>query len=252
MPPMASVGALVDVISDAFGIPRNAVLYPARRLQGAGLMSKGKRGVGGANMTARDAASLLIATTAHAPTLDAVQAFKEFAALKPAVHKYRNETIKTTEEEHGRWRGVPMSLPYLEALDGDHTVLDAVAALISLQADDWFSVADNILGPHKLHPMWQIWIEITGPRPRAMIGVSVNYDNGTKFTETIEYFELFKNDNNRYATHHEFIDAFTEHHTKRNAEFGRRDLQYTNRFSYDTVRMVGDLLKRSGDHTNAR
>lgn len=125
---MATTGDLAKSISVALGLPPNAVSYPLRCLRDAGLISKGKRGKGGAVVTPRDAASVLIAAVGGLPTKDVVESFQEYADL-PAG---------------GAWDLSDFPITALQALPSNHAFRDALVALIEAVAGGGLNAAVEI------------------------------------------------------------------------------------------------------------
>lgn len=78
---MATLSALVKVIADAQGLDENQVVWIARHLREAGLITQGGRGRGGAQMTAQDAVNLLIGVNAPGEPKDAPITLEQFGQL---------------------------------------------------------------------------------------------------------------------------------------------------------------------------
>ena len=77
---MAKLSDLISTLADAVDMPETTVGAYARRLRKAGKLSTGGRGFGGAEMTPRDAANLLIAVMSGSPTY-AVERVSAYGAL---------------------------------------------------------------------------------------------------------------------------------------------------------------------------
>lgn len=77
---MAKLSDLIPTLAEVVGMPDTAVGAYARRLRKAGKISSGGRGPGGAEMTPRDCANLLIAVMAGTPTY-AVERIRLFRSL---------------------------------------------------------------------------------------------------------------------------------------------------------------------------
>ncbi len=103
---------LAKHVATVLGLPETSVASHVRNLREAGLLTKTGRGITAARMTSRDAAHLLIATSASLNVKDSVRTVSEFGNL---VSFY------------GRSR---IALPTFRNLAADHTVLDALSALL--------------------------------------------------------------------------------------------------------------------------
>jgi hypothetical protein len=113
---MATLSNLVSVLAQATGVPEATVFAYGRFAREAGLISQAGRGLGGAQMTATDAANLLIAIGGTRVTREAGRAI---AALRPLegtvsffrepqlpleqwIHRYRSFSIEKTGYEEIR------------------------------------------------------------------------------------------------------------------------------------------------------
>jgi len=163
---MASPGQLARCISDILQIPQPTVTEIDRRLvtfrddHHDGLRSKAGRGKSAARVTARDAATLLIATLA-APVAGPVTV--------RAVDTYFTYAFLPLSNRHGE----DVGLPSLQALPDGHTFATAIETLIesavSGELQDAFAAhraepASAGFSPH-------VEISIVAPSPRADISV---------------------------------------------------------------------------------
>lgn len=119
---MASSGHLIATVSELLGCQESMVAYAYRLLREAGLVSKGGRGTAAAKVTPGDAAALVIATLGELPRLERLDAWKEFADAR------LDQPTATTDS--GPWGELAGYLDNLAALDCDHTLLQAVTALV--------------------------------------------------------------------------------------------------------------------------
>lgn len=122
---MARPGQLAEIISQAFHIELPTVREKARVLRNAGLMAKERGGRGPGSMSVRDATHLLLATTGTASVV---------GCTRPVESHGRSKT-------DGRW-SLNVRIPELIALAADHTLADALEALIqSVISGSFFDAA---------------------------------------------------------------------------------------------------------------
>jgi len=119
---MSSPGEFAKCVADALHVPEPTVAVHDRNLRTAGLRSKSGRGRGAAKVTARDAASLLVAVLGSEQVKDSADAVRRYgttgAQLRPADRKALNA----------------LGITELTALPRDHSFIDAVEALIESAA----------------------------------------------------------------------------------------------------------------------
>ena len=119
---MATPGELVETVAEALDIEAATVTQYDRVLAEAGLRSKGGRGTSAAKVTARDGANLLIAIMG-APLAGA--AVKDAARTCRAYGSLRLLPRPSDPKAFG-----PFGLLRLRSLPPDHTLIDAIEALI--------------------------------------------------------------------------------------------------------------------------
>lgn len=121
---MARLPALIDALATCDERPRGAIDHVARTLREAGLIQTTKRGRGAAEMTARDAAALVLGLYGLADASpNAIVQVQVLADLKRSSKATRN----------GSPSGEHDPLPdVLRPVAAAPTLLDAVAALIEL------------------------------------------------------------------------------------------------------------------------
>lgn len=153
---MARLPALVDAVAAADGRPRGAVDHVARAVREAGHIQTTKRGRGAAEMTALDAAALLIALYGSRDPASAVEALEAFAALP---HE---------RDPDREWAQVP---DWLVPVQRSRTCLQALGAVI--EATPRFTPFDGEMTDGvRLHvyfyrPRLGMRIELVNPsRPR--------------------------------------------------------------------------------------
>lgn len=153
--PMARPTQLVEGIARAFGVPEPTVMLHFRNLREAGLRGVSQRGRGAGNVTARDAAHLLLAVAGSPHVKNSVLPVE------------RNGRMMTSE---GAWRLTETPVAALQALRPDHTFADALEALVRAYVDDE-------------HNGIRIAISIREPTPWSSIEVMSHHpdDHGTPF-----------------------------------------------------------------------
>jgi hypothetical protein len=116
---MASPGQLVEALTEVLRLPRTTPLVHDRHLVVAGLRSKHGRGRGAAKVTPGDAARLLVAIIGSATLEDSVRTVERYAATRVAA------------SESGGSPYARLGIAELEALPKDHSLIDAVEAVIA-------------------------------------------------------------------------------------------------------------------------
>ena len=117
---MGTLSGLVKAIAVVQGLDENQVLWIARYLREAGLITQGGRGRGGARMTVSDAANLLIGVNAPGAPKDSaalVQAFRDLDLTFDALSDPDPDEWDASSEEVFR-RGSPFG-PALEHVIAD-------------------------------------------------------------------------------------------------------------------------------------
>jgi hypothetical protein len=124
---VASPGALVRKFSELLGIAEPTIVLHDRNLVVAGLRSKSGRGNSAAQMTARDAAHLLVAVLGSSHVKDSVETvrrYRETRFHKTASGGYDDNTVAA-----------------LRNLPPDHSFVDAIEALVAAAADGSLEIA---------------------------------------------------------------------------------------------------------------
>jgi hypothetical protein len=189
---MATSGQLIDTVQRCSGLPKNAVAYPYRVLRDKGVISKGKRGAGGAKVTARDAASILIAVGAWMPTRDVFQSWQaasnliadssEIGVPVDDEEAMNGKRIEYDYRNSGQFDTPLGQIPSLGSLDSQHSFFDCVTSLI-------IAVRDREI-PDLLTADQRISIEVaTIPtRPVSMVSIGLtSSSHGTVFEQTVRY-----------------------------------------------------------------
>lgn len=153
---MARLPALVDALAAADGRPRGAIDHVARAVREAGFIQTTKRGRGAAEMTAEDAAALLIALYGARDPASAAEAVQAFAALP---------RVRPTDRV---WKDLP---DWLASLQRARTCLQALSAVI--EATPRFKPLDGQLTDgvrfhvYIYRPRLGLQVELVNPaRPR--------------------------------------------------------------------------------------
>ena len=111
---MARLPALIDLLVSFGGVERRTFELMARVLREDGLLTQGKRGVGAAHVTARDAATLLLATMATNSPSAAPDVVRSFLAAQPD-HR-RLSASSALDREYQPLRSANNALEALERL----------------------------------------------------------------------------------------------------------------------------------------
>ena len=110
---MARSTELGECVAKVLGLRPTTTASHIRNLREAGLLTKTGRGITGAHMSARDAASLLIAATCSQDVKDSVDTIQRYGILPVSGGAIREEFF-----------------PALAALGEQHTLADVLAALL--------------------------------------------------------------------------------------------------------------------------
>lgn len=166
---VATPGELVRVVAASLGVPETLVLQADRKLSEAGLRSKGGRGRSSVRITARDAASLLIAIGAGSMAKDTVTTLKDYAGLPRAMRK-------TEPRPASGWDLSQMPVAPLKALPVEHDLASSLAALITAAADDTLARAALTLsevtaGNRGQGKLLDIEVRFLGPDPQGLITI---------------------------------------------------------------------------------
>jgi hypothetical protein len=163
---MGTLSGLVKTIAVVQGLDENQVLWIARYLREAGLISQGGRGRGGAKMTISDAVNLLIGVNApgapkDAPTL--VRTFRELRLTRDHLASQDPDEWDDSSEEPFR-RGSPFG-PAFESI-----VSGLVGREMSGLSDDVTSI--TLSGPS---PTAKIYSGYADPEKASDVGLSVEF-----------------------------------------------------------------------------
>lgn len=227
---MATPGELIKVVSDALGIPEATVTTYYRSLRETGWVTKGGRGASAAKMTPRDAAYLLIAAGGSRfekePAAKIVQSFEHVQAMHGAWREGSYDpaaTYQTTGDWNrtkGEWKFDGFALPRLTELPSEHSIGDALVALIQTAMDGGFETAHSAR-----HPDSDAWtmIEVSffGPKPAAGIEILITIPRVVRREEETAY-----------------LSTDPVHPNTPNG-----DLEIRRKFTWKTIYKVADLLK---------
>lgn len=232
---MATSGDLIQTLASVSGIPQATILTYYRSLREAGLVTKGGRGPSAARMKSRDAALLLIAAggarSEKEPAKKIVQDFMDVfvahtAQNTPIPIEGRPGVFESNwvEDDCGIWKFPNLAIPSLQGLGAQHSIIDALTALLDDAMAGAFDVA-----PH--------FMELTfyGPEPRAALEVSfvggyteqgvylltTRIENATTDSQTVESDLLFR--------------------------YGGGDCEMSRRFTHRTIHKIAKLLASNDD-----
>lgn len=224
---MATPAQLVKVVSDALGIPERTVIIHDRNLAKAKLRAVGGRGTGAAQMTARDAAHLLLAAAGSLAVKDSTKTIQ-----RPGHYVTRRDT----------WNLSFLPVPELVALPAGHTFLDALAALISAGVSGSFSqVVKERTGTEfeasDTRPRVTATVAIAGPMPSATIKIAlVSYDDeGLPSPDAFET-QIFDHAKPKGKGNLSRIPITTDQEL-------RSDLHYDFHFSFRTIEAIAKLIR---------
>lgn len=224
---MATPAQLVKVVSDSLGVPERTVIIHDRNLAKAKLRTVGGRGTGAAQMTAQDAARLLLATAGSLAVKDSTKTIQ-----RPGNYVTRRDT----------WGLSFLPIPELVALPAGHTALDALAAVISAGVSGSFhQVVKERTGVEfdasDVRPPVTVTVAIAGPTPSATIRVEVvSYDD--EGVPTPEAFEtkIYDHPKPKGKGNLARSPIATDQELK-------SDLHYNFHFSFRTIEAIAKLIR---------
>ena len=172
---MAKLSDLIPATASVLGVPEKTVAIYARHLREARLITTGGRGPGGADMTPRDCANLLIAIMGAEYAKDAAQVIKKY---RPIV----------AGRERISWRLPKMPLDALTQLPEHHQFGNALEALITAATDGSLEQALEVVSERvrELRSVFPLTfsVSIMGPVPVARISISA-----AEWSEEVTYSE---------------------------------------------------------------
>lgn len=234
---MAKSTELVNTIAEAIGtVPAPTVLLHDRALMEAGLRTKGKRGRGAADMTARDAANLLISVLASpiaGPSVaGSVDRWRQYAELRSDGGHVKTE--RGTQKLDSRWRLPGCEIEHLRMLPAGHSASEALTAIIASIGDRTFHRALGVAESDNLFT-WTSAVEVQMRFPVPSIDIT---------------FRTVVEGTPRVSERHTYYFAGSSE--AQSDEAGRRsqtgdlswsgDLQETRTISLETLRRLGFLI----------
>lgn len=164
---MAMASDLVAAVTRVTGVQSATVAQHARALREAGLIAKAGRGRRAAQMSARDAAALLIALMAGGPASRAPQN----VAIARAMDVYERDVDTVTELDPDVVRNIPPVF-----FEG-HTLFDLVEALISTASANPNCLVDIVTGQIYFYADYTaiVYVDIFTSRHPARTSFSVSY-----------------------------------------------------------------------------
>jgi len=183
-----SSGLLKVTLAQALHLPERKIDYPHRALQEAGMVSRGKRGRGGAGVTTRDAASTLVSVACSFIGDEVLKSVLDFSSM-PMVHtSYKAERSEDwVEVVGGSWQSKGFRIPRLQELPAGHSFIDALTAVIESARDDDFTAAIRDAYPNAADAFHTIDVTFGGPNPSGSIAIRL-YALGAVYLEEAAYF----------------------------------------------------------------
>jgi len=225
---VAKPGELAELIAEVFGAELPTVRQQARELRDHEFMAKEKGGRGAGSMTARDAAHLVVAAAGTKSVRDSVK----------VIHRPGQFISRA-----GKWKLAFLPLPELTALPSNHTLIDAVEALIEAGVSGSLQDAANAIEGtevdliNDLAPDTQIEVTLIGPMPSAAIkiGLLTRGDEGQPI-EDDDCQELHRYSGRESKGNLSGIDIATREELD-------IDLRSEFRFTHRTIMRIAQLLK---------
>jgi hypothetical protein len=219
---VASPGELVRKFSELLGIAEPTIVLHDRNLVVAGLRSKSGRGNSAAQMTARDAAHLLVAVLGSSHVKDSaetVRRYRETRFHKTAGSGYDDSNIAA-----------------LRNLPPDHSFVDAIEALVAAAADGSLEIAMyvNVGEVEEQKIGYTAIIEITAQTPRQLGDISIRGGGASG--------------HGRYALPNPFDQHLTLHEVdarkrKANDYYVESDLTQYRQVTDKTIIKLGQILR---------
>lgn len=234
---MAKSTELINTIAEAVGtVPAPTVLLHDRFLMEAGFRTKGKRGRGAADMTARDAANLLISVLASpiaGPNVaGSVERWRQYAEL--GSDSGHVQTDAGLEKLDSRWRLPGCEIEHLTGLPAGHSASDALTAIIASVADRSFHRAIGVDETDNLF-RWTSAIRVQFHFPIPLVDISFR----TVVAETPEVRE-------KHSYYYGGSSQAQGEEAFRRAEAGDMswsgDLVETRTITLETLRRLGFLI----------
>lgn len=122
---MLTPGRLRDAVASCLNMDARSVDVHLRNLREAGLISKEKRGRGAAQVTAADAAALLVVATASPFVKDTVSTYKEYGLLR-----LRDRRVTLGDGRSSLRSVFRRKLPLGDPPSSGQTVLDVLSAIL--------------------------------------------------------------------------------------------------------------------------
>jgi hypothetical protein len=210
---MATPGQMVHTIAEAMGVPAATVAQYDRVLAENGLRSKGGRGLSAAQMTAGDAANLLIAIMGSPMS---------GAAIKEAARTCQvYASLQNLERAAMRENFVAYGLRSLARLPKKHTLYQALVSLIEGARLEQFMDEPESRADHLF------MIRLDGPRPWAEIFADAGAGGDPDKWARLVYTPAFEKKKGSFRS--SLLD----------------DLQQTRRVSYRTIRLIASALHKA-------
>lgn len=160
---MAGPIAVAKAIAGALGISEGGLIKRDYYLGEAGVRRMNGAGAGATEITSHDAAATLIAGAVGPKQTEVVEVTSSYAAL-PNRHAEP-------------WRLEAFPLPRLIELPPEHSLRDALAALIESAREGSLlesveALPPQTVGGHAIPALWDVEVTIAGPWPHAWIRIT--------------------------------------------------------------------------------
>lgn len=210
---MPKLSGLIPILAQVLAIPEQSVAMFARHLRESRLISTGGRGPGGAEMSARDCANLLIALLGGSYAKDAAKTVRNYRRI-------------TASPEWPAWDLDHLDLPELKKLPLEHQFGRALEALILAAKKGTLEAALQAGGAHfdraRIFVPVNLFVRLTTPHAHGQIDFRANeWREGIRYAESLTHPALLNreelkkwsdNVDKRMKASGEFGDLFQSRH----------------------------------------
>lgn len=240
---MATPGELVSRLAEVLAVSEVTLGSYYRNLREAGLVTKGGRGRSAAQMTAKDAAHLLMAVGGSRFEKEAAAKIVADYTTLELAHTYRRTAIPIGEKGHlegdgiedssGQWIMEGLSFPRLQNLPPAHSFSDALAALIDAMVQNEFLRILAAARPSQ-DGFFSLEVNFLGPQPSVGIQVYL-YTDRFSYTEEGGYLlpELVTANPSTYSGIEDDLHR----------RYGNGDLRISRTITGKTIAAIADLLR---------
>ena len=243
---MATPGELIKAVADVLHVPEVTISSYYRSLREAGFVTKGGRGRSAAQMTAADAAHLLMAVGGNRFEKESAAKIAEDYRRIRASHTVRRMALPTgerpgwlegdwIENDAGTWLFEGFSIPHLQALPEQHQFIDALTAVIEAAMNKEFGLA-TYEGSPDAAVSHIIEIYFYGPEPHAGIEIGLSGGGHFFYTEEGTYQLPEKIGRDPHRSYREVDEEVSR-------EYGSGDLEIRRKITFKTIYEIAELLK---------